>query len=650
MTHFSKHWQKIAVAAFFLLVFFLVIVPLKDPDIWFHVKSGELMSERGIFFTDVFSFSAYGRAWAPYEWLFQVGVYWVQTLFGFEFIKYVMAAIVTVQIGIMYAILRRILRLSRIASCIFSFFYLVSVFEFFTARPQVPAYTFLLVNLFLILDYTLNGKNRLWLTIPITLLWTNLHGSIIVDVGLFSAYAGLSLINYRIHRDGAWMKKFWTLTVFTALTIILTVLPPLGTLQYRLLWRFFLDRNIIAQFIDEWGPLINNEFVFLFFSGTFALSGLAVLIAGIRKKAWDTMLWILPFLVFPVAAYSASRNVALGYITITIMLAWSLKDIHLQKLGKPLRILFWTAATLFIGFNIWILYLKKLPVRGYFPVYATQFIKQAHLQGNMFNEYGAGGYLLYHLYPDEKVFYDGRTDVYLARELPDTLNLALKKNLPDDQYKKVVYTLFDKYHISYVLLRSEKHIVVRKIGRILQADSANWSLVFWDDDSQLFIKRDGKNDAIIREYGVHFATPYNQDPFPAGDAAQALPEYLHMISVVDSAKSRNAVGYMYLMQGKINEAKTQFEKAITLDAGNESPYMNLAEIATHDGDLTHAISLYEKARSLAPDRGLVYIRLGELLAQNGSPAADVRAIWQQGLINTVDTDAKATLQKLLASP
>jgi cytochrome c-type biogenesis protein CcmH/NrfG len=76
--------------------------------------------------------------------------------------------------------------------------------------------------------------------------------------------------------------------------------------------------------------------------------------------------------------------------------------------------------------------------------------------------------------------------------------------------------------------------------------------------------------------------------------------------------------------------------------------MNLAEITTHDGDLSKAINLYQTAEKLAPDRGLIYIRLGQLTLENGGTIDDAKAIWQEGAQKTVDADAKSQLEKLLA--
>jgi len=46
------------------------------------------------------------------------------------------------------------------------------------------------------------------------------------------------------------------------------------------------------------------------------------------------------------------------------------------------------------------------------PVAAVEFLKKERLSGNMFNEDEFGDYLIYAAWPEYKVFFDGRSDIY----------------------------------------------------------------------------------------------------------------------------------------------------------------------------------------------------------------------------------------------
>ena len=98
----------------------------------------------------------------------------------------------------------------------------------------------------------------------------------------------------------------------------------------------------------------------------------------------------------------------------------------------------------------------------------------------------------------------------------------------------------------------------------------------------------------------------------------------------------------------VNEALEQYQKALEIDDKAAAPKMNLAELAVKDGDLQHAIELYKRAIEDDPERGLAYLRLGQLIIQNRGSRQEVIAIWKKGLVSTPDEEIKKKLQKALS--
>lgn len=650
--------NTILVFIFFLVLFYIGIKPLQDPDIWFHLKSGELIAKNGLIFHDIFSFTAQGREWIPYEWLFQVFVYQSQGIFGLDSIKYIFALINAIQIGFLFLIFRKVFKLNLIFTLLVCFFSYVSTFEFLTARPHMVAYTFFVATFFLVLKYyfdpqsprILSLKNSLIYSLPVTLLWSNLHGSMFLSPALLLGFASFAFFNYLFNKPKYKndLSKSRILGLFGFINLILTILPPLGLSQYKLLIKFYEYREVLTKFIDEWTPLYTNTGLTFIYYISVALISLGLMLIYLWKtKSWIRNVWLISLIPFPIFAFVASRNAYLGYLCITIFLGWLLSKITLEKLSQFKKVSLYLILGSILILQIWILNDKKTVLRHYYPVNSVNFIQKYKPEGNMFNEYSYGGYLLYYLYPQKQVFFDGRTEMYLCCEMPDTMELAYHKQLPDPEYAAQTDRIWNKYNISFALISSEKHTLVRKIARVL-SDDPNWALVFWDDDSQIFIRKDGKNDDLIKSLGTEAATPYNQNPYREGMEDKAFEEYQRMIKIVDSSKSRNAIGYIYLKQGKFGLAKAEFIKAAELNAVNESPLMNLAELGAKDKDYPQAIELYERALKLAPDRGLIYTRLGQLYLQNGEDISKAKDIWQKGVENTVDEDAKKRLQELLA--
>jgi hypothetical protein len=56
------------------------------------------------------------------------------------------------------------------------------------------------------------------------------------------------------------------------------------------------------------------------------------------------------------------------------------------------------------------------------PVAAVDFLKAHQLPGPIYNKYGWGGYLIYRLYPEYRVYIDGRADVYGDAFFTETMN------------------------------------------------------------------------------------------------------------------------------------------------------------------------------------------------------------------------------------
>ncbi|HAW52225.1 MAG TPA: hypothetical protein DCX54_07860 [Flavobacteriales bacterium] len=77
----------------------------------------------------------------------------------------------------------------------------------------------------------------------------------------------------------------------------------------------------------------------------------------------------------------------------------------------------------------------------------------------------------------------------------------------------------------------------------------------------------------------------------------------------------NNVGYVYILQGKLNEAKAEFEKAASMNVNNAAVNNNLGVVARQSGNIEGAIEYYESAEGTAPEvgenLGLVYVKKGD---------------------------------------
>lgn len=654
MSFLKKHAILFAEGAYLLFVYLFSRLPLRDYDIWFHLKSGEVFVNKGLQFTDVFSHTADGLEWIPYEWLFQITVYLISQV-NMAAIPYFIAIFSVLAQFFFLRILDNIFGVKLFPRLFLSFLFFITIYEFNTARPHALAYSFIIIILFLILARVFKQRKWIFFTPLLVLVWTNLHSTAFLSWGLSLAFAILVLMQWFFERKKDYLLISRDLISVAVVNFLITISPPLGFLDYKLLWTFYSKREFLGNFIAEWTPTVSileyNALGFVTYTIALIITFLIFAYITITKRLFMQNLWAIPLIIMAIVGYTATRNLYLGSAAVLLLFGWCLKYL----LGWPKSILknyLWaTIAIIFIVFGGVLLLLKKESVeknRLYYPVQSAEFAKR-YLKGNMFNDYTYGGYVLYATYPNLKVFIDGRADVYLCCEMmQDYLLLALYKGLPDEEYKKFLDSFWDKYAISFAILYTQKHNVLRLIGKHLSEDP-HWALVFWDDDSQIFVKKDGKNEQILKQLEAKYATPYLRNPYKEGEMEDALFEYQRINEFSQSARTFNAIGFILMQKEKYEEAKEYFVKAIDQDLTFESPYMNLAELAAKDGQTEVAIDLYTKAKKLAPDRGLIYIRLGELTLAHSGDKKQARKIWEEGLKNTVDEDARQKLQQLLSN-
>ena len=104
----------------------------------------------------------------------------------------------------------------------------------------------------------------------------------------------------------------------------------------------------------------------------------------------------------------------------------------------------------------------------------------------MFNNYNYGGYLIYEFYPDQKVFIDGRADMYGDEFIREYMNIYHGgANWKD---------LFEKYSIDYALVG-----IHAPISQLLQL-SGEFSVIHEDSDHILLVRKSPEFAQIIGRY------------------------------------------------------------------------------------------------------------------------------------------------------
>jgi hypothetical protein len=282
---------------------------LVDPDLWWHLKTGELIARDWIPSVDPFSYTVNGQPWVVQEWGAELILHGLRSAFGLYGILFYRAFVVLA----LYLIVARMMR-RRMGSGIGTWA-LLGLTAYagsanWTERPNLLSFLLFAATLVLIE----RKDNRIWLFIPIAALWANLHGMVVLGLGLVLLVAVTEWLKVMLRwprSDRTWAMR---LTQVAAMGILASLLNPYGpgllTHAVRLI-------GLVPGFVQEWAsPDFHEPGAFLF------LVLLLITIGGLafspeRKDPTDLAL----ALAFTFLALQAVRNLTLSAIVIGLVAA-----------------------------------------------------------------------------------------------------------------------------------------------------------------------------------------------------------------------------------------------------------------------------------------------------------------------------------------
>jgi hypothetical protein len=482
----SLHIERLMAAVLLLCLFVMAVRPITDPDFWWHLRTGQLIWEsRSIPRQDVFSHTVAGQPWITHEWLTEVILYAVYALTGQGGLILVFAGIITAAFALSY---RQCDGRPYLASFVVV---LAAVSSAVTwgVRPQMLS---LLLSAAFLYILHLNGKGNskcLWLLPPLMVLWANLHGSFFLGVVYLAAHTIGSMLDDVFARSEEakvdW-KDIRRLAVVTLLTAAAPILNPNGI---RLLVYPFgtLGSAAMQQYIAEW---FSPDFHLAQFQ-PFALYVLILLlILGLshrRPKTADLILMV----GFGYASLRSARQIPFFVLTTTPMLTSQLlhlwRDSGLPNLsitrrrsrGRASLVVNWAilAALLAGGAALagHALLRNTTAQRAAFPVAAVDFLEASETSGNTYNLYHWGGYLIWRLYPERKVFIDGRADVYGDAFIDEYLQVY--------QLRQDWQQPLEKYHVDVVLIDVDSPL------SIMLNEEVEWYRAYSDETAVIYVRK-----------------------------------------------------------------------------------------------------------------------------------------------------------------
>ena len=459
-----------------------------DPDVWWHIKQGAfILTTHHLPTKDIYSFTLDGHPWTAYEWLGDVllaASYGLGGLRGLDVLLLVLGSAIVIALYTLASIRSGNSKAAFVATA--ATFVLATVS--FNLRPQMLGYLFLILTL-IVLERFRQGRRRAIWTLPILMLvWVNAHGSWIVGLGVIGVYLASGLLEFHIGNVKALRWSFpdrLRLASVLILSACAALITPYGTALARYPFEVAFSLPMGVGNVLEWLPMPFNLVagkVFL------ALLLVCVVLQVVHRFPWRCE--ELALFVFAAAVACMHRRFLLIFvpalipILATILVRW----VPRYERGKDRHILNAVAMAIILG-----LIIRYFPsqsellqkVGKTYPVAAVEYLSHHSVPGPMYNTYGFGGYLILSRGPENKVFMDGRSELYeRGGVLRDYHEIA--------DIRPGVLSMLQKYGIQSCLLNHDEALAT-VLGALPE-----WQKVYEDSTSILFVRRNYSQSSEFR--------------------------------------------------------------------------------------------------------------------------------------------------------
>lgn len=460
-----------------------MFIPLRnfwiDPDVWWHIKVGAtILATHHFPTTDPYSYTAYGTHWIAYQWLGEVVIALFAKLWGLRGLMALDIILAAAILLALYALVTMRCGNSK-AGFAASTLFLPLVYASLSLRPQMLGYLFLILTMIILERFRQGHMAELWLLPPLFLIWVNTHG--IFTLGLFAMVVYWACGLVEIHWGGMESRR-WSpaqrvrLELVGLLTLVALLITPYGAelLLYPL--DLASSQQLMVANIEEWQPMMFDKPAGKLF--------LAYIVVFLFAQVAMRLRWRLEEVVLLLTAI-AGACLHFRLVMIFVSFVAPLFGVVIARAMDP-----YDPRKDKYALNAILMALAVVAVIRYFPpqadlerimeqkwpVQAVAYLRRHPAPQPMFNSYGFGGYLIWKMSDTNKVFIDGRADIYVrSGAFMDYLNIA--------RMKAPAPFLLKAYNVQSCLLAHDESLIT------LLDDSPDWQKVYNDPVAVLYVRR-----------------------------------------------------------------------------------------------------------------------------------------------------------------
>jgi hypothetical protein len=480
----------VMLVAYSVVLILHLVKPLYDPDFFWHLKTGFwIWDHKGLPDIDPFSINPQQvgshRTWFILSsyWLFQLLLCLFYKLGGFSgiiFLRFILA-------GMLIAVFYRFSVRKNFLALLAAGVGITQILDsHFPERPQFISFVCSALLLSLIFSWLRErNKKLLPLLIPLCLtmvIWANSHGGFLLGLILLAFVLLAETVKF-IHPRLSPLsgREYAPLSISIAAAILISFVNPNHIYSFEMMLPSKEASSFIYTSILEFSSLYESfksmggyEPIIAFCTYMFALMMI------VTSKERTNITWIGLLILLGYMGLSHVRHYPFFLICVSL---FAIQYADSNVMGTAAKI---ALAAFFI--TVVTMSLSKTPENlnralkygwvpeAYFPVKCCDYINANGLDGSVYTSLDWGGYVIWRLSPQQKVYIDGR-------QLDPLRSWEYFYNM--DNWKKI----FDKYDIRVVITPIvDESFKPTPLNQALEAD-AGWRLVNTGNNGAVFIRK-----------------------------------------------------------------------------------------------------------------------------------------------------------------
>jgi hypothetical protein len=595
----AQRWlERLPLCGVALLIALLGCHEMADSDLWWHLRTGQLIVARGaVPRTDWFTYSSPNASWINLNWFWELLAAGIWQMAGVPGL-----IIATSCLGVATFFVLLVDR-GRVSASWAALLALPPILLFairFPVRPESIAFFFLSATL-LICHRARQQPRLLWLLPAIQVLWVNCHGSFVLEIVVVGCFAIESVVMTLWNRGkgeprgSSW--RAWMLASAACLGACLINPYGIGALKMILILNSRMGSSETAQFyqrlvneIHGYGQLVaRHGLQGLESPGAFLLLGVTFLVAG----SFVPMLWarkrialsrLLLAILFAHLGWQTFKNMPFFALAGLAVALWNLDDCWN---ALPLWLTRETRLRASAITSLVLLLTLSVPTNAYYalvekdmrprlqrkfglgelpadsPHAEALFLGKPDMPQRVFaNDHTLAAAYLFHNGPERKVYVDGRLEVSTRESYERYLEITDRLVMHDAQAERMLLADVPPDAAG----KREMPAVMLQIDGFLGAienlvDHPRWRPVFYGDAAIVFLY---EPDAARRGVPAVDREKLRIDLW--GRALEVRP---------NSANVEFKLG-LALLRSHPAEAAQLFRRALELDPGFESARRSLA--------------------------------------------------------------------------